>query len=451
MDTASNLTVMSAKSRKRVLLTTPTWEGVIPFFQNRRRHKPKISEMTSKRELLELCMNAELQMDFEWPFGAIHILQANIPSVDILDYPSMEEYEERLRSGKYDVVAMSFYRFNVPRVLEMARMARNYGVRELWAGNYGANTPGLEGIFDRIIDSDGVAQMKELVEGEQLELRRHPVLKGTMLRGVPIGYLYTGVGCRYQCKFCPTTTFMPDPFYTPIEEIRRILDIYVASGINTVSILDETFLQDRGHSDLVIQELSKRQLMWHCTSRVTLLAGRIKELHRAGLRSVYTGVETLANHTLTTYVKGQTVQSILKLFKELNDVGVTTTITYIFGFEFDTAESILEAVDIIKNDIRPFCVSILVLTPHTNSQMAHIEPLVFDRDDMHYDSQHLVWQHPTLSADDLYQLLTIAHRETVHPRNLVKKRIVERMKALEAGDTALFSDRMRSVHAERVS
>ena len=60
-------------------------------------------------------MNAEVQMDFEWPYGAIHILKENIPSIDIMDYPSMDEYEARLRDGNYDVVAFSFYRFNVLR------------------------------------------------------------------------------------------------------------------------------------------------------------------------------------------------------------------------------------------------------------------------------------------------------------------------------------------------
>ena len=245
-------------------------------------------------------------------------------------------------------------------------------------------------VFDRIIDSDGVAGMKALVNGETIDYRRHPVLMGTMMKGVPVGYLYTGVGCRYQCKFCPTTTFMPDPFYTPMEEIRRVLDVYVQNGVQSVTILDETFMQDREHSEQVIKEMHKRGLIWHCTSRVTLLAGRIKELHKMGMRSIYTGVETLANHTLKSYTKGQTVGSILNLFKELNDMGMTTTITYIFGFEFDTAESILEAIDIIKNEIRPFCLSLLVLTPHTNSQMAHVEPLIFDTDDTHYDSQYLV-------------------------------------------------------------
>ncbi len=450
MISEDSLTVVRSpnKPKRRVLLTTAVSEGVVPFFQNRRRHKVRISEVTDRRQLLELCMNAEIQLDFEWPFGGIHILKENVPSMDILDYPTMDEYEARLNEGKYDVVAFSFYRFNIPQIKKMVALARNYGVQEVWAGNYGANSPELNGVFDRTFPSDGVEAMKGLVEGTPLEYRRHPLLQGTTMKGVPVGYLYTSVGCRYLCKFCPTTTFMPDPFYTPIEEIRRVLDVYVRNGVQSITILDETFLQDREHSNQVIEELRKRELIWHCTSRVTLLRGRIKELRESGLRSIYTGVETLTNENLKSHSKGQSVSIILDLFKELNDIGMVTTMTYILGFETDTAESILEAGEIIRNELRPFCLSLLVLTPHTNSQIETVESRIFDHDPTHYDSQHLVWEHPHLTPEDIYELLWITHRDTVHPRNLVKKRIIERMKAVEAGAPPLFSERVTESYGQ---
>jgi hypothetical protein len=117
--------------------------------------------------------------------------------------------------------------------------------------------------------------------------------------------------------------------------------------------------------------------------------------------------------------------------------------------EFDTTESILEAIDVIKNDIKPFCLSVLVLTPHTNSQMEHIERLIVDQDPTHYDSQHLVWKHPHLSPEDLYELVSLAHIETLHPRNIFKKRIIDRMKAIEAGSPPLFSEGVNAIYREQ--
>ena len=119
----------------RVLLTTATWEGIIPFFTCRKEHNIKLKEIHEKDDMLQLCMNTEYQLGFEWPNGALRMIKENVHSIDILDYPSMEEYETLLNEVDYDVVAFSFRRRNIPQIMNMVKMARNYGVKETWAGN----------------------------------------------------------------------------------------------------------------------------------------------------------------------------------------------------------------------------------------------------------------------------------------------------------------------------
>ena len=132
------------KVNMRVLLSTPPWNGIIPFFTCRKEHNLKLHEILEKDDLLQLCMNSEYQLGYEWPNGALQLIKENVPSIDILDYPSIEEYETRLNEVNYDVVAFSFRRKDVPQIVNMVKMARNYGVKETWAGNYGANSPGME-------------------------------------------------------------------------------------------------------------------------------------------------------------------------------------------------------------------------------------------------------------------------------------------------------------------
>lgn len=433
----------------RVLLTTPPWKGLIPFFTWRKEHNIKIHEINDKNDLLQLCMNTEYQLGFEWPNGALWMIKENVPSIDILDYPSMEEYETRLNEVNYDVVAFSFRRRNIPQIVNMVKMARNYGVKETWAGNYGANSPGMEKYFDRIFIGDGIRPLKSIIEEKSLEYLRHPILIGKIFFRYPVGFLYTAIGCRYKCKFCSTRNFIPKPLYIPIKEIRRVLDIYTRHGIQTVTILDETFLQDREKSRLVIRELNNRGILWHCTTRINLLKGRIKELYKKGMRSVYTGVESLTNHTLRTYTKGHTITHILDVFKGLNDLDIKTTVSYILGYEFDTIESILDSIEIIKNEIKPFCNPCLVLTPHVNAQITSLEPLVVDKDPTHYDTRHLVWKHPHLSPEDIRELLWIAHKETVHPRNLINRKIVEKLKKIESSKSPLFSNKVSKIYKMR--
>jgi radical SAM superfamily enzyme YgiQ (UPF0313 family) len=432
----------------RVLLTTPTYEGVIPFFTCRQKYDTKLDDIHDRDDLLQLCMNSEYQMGWEWPNGALAIIKENVPSIDTLDYPSFEEYERSLDENKYDAVAFSFYRRDMPRIIKMAEMARRYGVKELWAGNYGANSPGTDRIFDRIIPGEGVEPMKSLVEGKTFEKLRHPVVIGRIFYRFPVGYLYTAIGCRYKCKFCSTKNFIPEPKYFPIEEVCRVLDIYVREGIRTVTILDETFLQDRKRADEVIRALHERGLMWHCTTRINLLMGRIKELYDMGMRSVYTGIESLSDKTLKVYTKGHSLSKVYDVFKELNDMNIRTTVSYILGYEFDTVDSLLESFDLLKNVIRPFCNPFLVLTPHMNSKIAHLEPLIDDHKHDHYDTRHLVWKHPHLAPEDIRELLWLAHKETVHPKNHMNKKIVKKLSDLESAGP-LFSHRVYSRYRQR--
>lgn len=433
----------------RVLITTPPRKGIIPFYTCRKEFNVEIEDIHDKDDLLQLGINSEYQLGTEWPNGGLHFIKANVPSVDILDYPSIEEYETRLNEGSYDVVAFSFRRKDVPQILNMVKMARDHGVETVWAGNYGANSPGLDGVFDRIFIGEGVQPLKSLIEGRPLDYLRHPMLLGKIWDRFPLGYIYTAIGCRYRCKFCSTRNFIPKPLYVPIEEIRRVLDTYVHHGVKTVTILDETFLQDSKRSERVIQELSKRRLTWHCTTRINLLRGRVKQLYEKGMRSIYTGIESLTNHTLSSYKKGQTTRAILDVFNELNDFDIRTAISYIMGYEFDTAESILESIEIIKNEIKPFCSVYLVLTPHTNAGLTHLEPLVVDHDSTHYNTRHLVWKHPHLSPEDIRELLWIAQKETLHPRNNINRRIIDKVKQIESKESPLYSERIQDIYRTR--
>ena len=62
-------------------------------------------------------------------FGA-QLIKANFPEIDFLEYPSWEEYKKVLSTG-YDIVGISFYVFKAPAAFEMARVAREYGVKEV--------------------------------------------------------------------------------------------------------------------------------------------------------------------------------------------------------------------------------------------------------------------------------------------------------------------------------
>ena len=80
-------------------------------------------------------------------FG-LRFLRQNIPGIEILEYPTRAEYRQALERG-WDAVGFSFYLEESNQILQMAQQARDAGVARLWAGNYGALTPGAAGQLRR--------------------------------------------------------------------------------------------------------------------------------------------------------------------------------------------------------------------------------------------------------------------------------------------------------------
>lgn len=421
----------------KVLLTTPTIDNITIFkyFDRRAIH---LKDISSKDDLLYLCNNVEYQVGFEWPNVALLFIKENIPSIDILDYPTMEEYRNTIENGNYDAVAFSFYTISVDKIVEMAGMARECGVKEIWAGNYGATTPGYERYFDRIFKGHGEALLKPIIEGKELTYRRHPIILGHwgfLSMKKKIGFLYTLTGCRYRCKFCPTTNYIGDVLYFPIEEVYRVIDEYYKMGVEHVMIMDENFLQDWEHSHKTIMKLQERDMTWQCLARVDNIKGRVRELKKLGFRSAELGIESLNSSTLKEYKGGAfKIKDIIELFDELQDNGLTVVMSYILGYPSDTEESFLDAVDIIKNLKASFCTVFTALTPYCNTNLVDLEEKIVDRDPRHYDGYHLVFRHPHLEPEQVRNLFWKAHESTIHPLNSKKKRIIERWRELKEND-----------------
>ncbi len=125
---------------------------------------------------------------FYWPriqsFG-LRFLKQNIPELEILEFPTWEEYQKKLEEG-WDVVGLSFYLSETHEALEMVDAARRANVGEVWAGNYGALTPEIQDKFDKIFVGYSEHQLAPFF-GRQIKDILHPPL---------IEYLNTPFGIK---------------------------------------------------------------------------------------------------------------------------------------------------------------------------------------------------------------------------------------------------------------
>jgi radical SAM superfamily enzyme YgiQ (UPF0313 family) len=151
-------------------------------------------------------------------------------------------------------------------------------------------------------------------------------------------------------------------------------------------------------------------MRWWVDSRAELIWRSLDDWTSRGLSLTVYGVESVRASILDKMKKGTTVELIRDLEARLGEKGVFTIATYMLGHEDDTFDSILEDLITIRQigfDVH----QITVLTPFPKTELwSEVERKygIFDRDPRHYNTRHLVWNHPHISPRQMHYLQQIA-------------------------------------------
>jgi radical SAM superfamily enzyme YgiQ (UPF0313 family) len=341
-------------------------------------------------------------------FG-LRFLRQNLPEIEILEYPTRAEYVQTLKRG-WDAVGFSFYLEESNRILEMAEEAHRAGVRQLWAGNYGALTPSLQGSFDQVFNGYSEEAVAQTL-GKTIESVQHPPLvAGFRLPGgwpMPVGILFTTRGCSFQCTFCQTTAFAPRPKAIPLEAIERAVRFYVQHGIRYALILDENFGNIPEHAEAVIELLARYGIRWVVQSRVDLFLRNFEAWLEMGMEGALFGIESFHQEVLKQIHKGEKVEAVMELAGRLNRAGRYAQGYYIIGFPSETPESIQEDLKTLAG-LELDVTQITIVTPHPRTQLwGELEAKygIFEKDWAKFDTKHLVWGHPNCGPGSLEALL----------------------------------------------
>ncbi len=346
-------------------------------------------------------------------FGLRFIQETVDYPIDVLEYPTRKDYENALEHG-YDVVGISFMTFKVTEAIKMAQMAREYGVKELWGGGYGVDTPiDLNKHFHRLFRGHAEDDVSLALTGKPAGPKKHPefvvdailpFMKNRM------GYLITSMGCDAGCKFCPATTYMPKRIEIPLEEIERVLDKYAELGVPGVFIFDDNFAVGSDFSQRVINMLHERNILFWFESRADDIQGRVEELAEKGLFGVCVGMESLRDEDLEQSHKRESVKQILEVMKELKENDVWFMSTYMYGWDHDTPESIEEQLKKISSLEIPYFQP-MVMTPFPGSIIwKEWKDRIVDWDWSHYTHQYLVFDHPHITPQQAQDALEKSYK-----------------------------------------
>ncbi len=342
---------------------------------------------------------------------ALRFIKQNLPEVEILEYPTWDEYEHAL-AHSWDVVGFSFYINDIYKIKEMIKFARDNSVPELWGGNYGVLTKGMEKLLDR-----GFIGYSEPEIAKYLKKKLTPIIHPPIINDLEFGpfnvtrfgVLFTTRGCTHSCKFCQTPVFQPNSEVVPLESLEKVVKYYKDVGINFIGIFDENFGLHRKHAGEVVKILNKYNMYWACMARAEYVAKQVRTWTANGGKFVGAGVgiESFNAEALQDMNKKFDPKKIIADLLTIKENNIGILGYYIIGFENETERSIKRNLIKLK-DLKIDLNQITIVTPLPKTQLWNdIESKygIFEDDYTKYDTKHLVWHHPNLSKERLEGLM----------------------------------------------
>ncbi|MBZ5615785.1 MAG: radical SAM protein [Acidobacteriia bacterium] len=346
----------------------------------------------------------------------LRFIKENLPQIQILEFPSQQEFGRVLRQG-WDVVGFSFFTFETAEILRMADCARKAGVRELWAGNYGALNPLIACAFDKVMIGYAEAQIGEQFGASAGELAPPALIDnfGIVPLGAELirtGWLSTARGCPMKCTFCQTPSFASRVVTLSLDSIERALRYYKKNSVRLILVFDEDFGIAREHSREVAVLLRKSGLPWVVGTRSDILEGRFDEWYESGMVGVNLGVESMDPDSLVDVRKALSIDQTIRTMEKVNRHDCVMIGSYMIGFERDTVSSVTRNLRELRR-LRPDFMKVFVLTPFPKTLLwDHVERQygIDCSDWSKFNAKHLVWNHPQLSEADAQALLSQAYR-----------------------------------------
>jgi radical SAM superfamily enzyme YgiQ (UPF0313 family) len=357
---------------------------------------------------------------------ALSCIKQNIPGIEILQFPTWEEYEKKLSQG-WDIVGFSFYSAQTQRVARMAKAARDAGVKELWGGNYGITTPGALGLFDKVFPGYAEHDIADYLGVKIDRLRHPPIIDTWYIRPLPfrvqrVGQMQSQRGCPMKCTFCQTPRWAPRSTPIPLESVDETLRYFKEHGVDWVGIHDESFGLLEDHSREVVKLLKKYRLFWTTQTRVETATKFLDEWCDAYLMGFGVGIENVDPQTLKDWHKNLSPQALLDLADEVHRKNRYIFGYYILGNANATYESTIAEIEAVtRYDIDYIWMTILTPFPDTPLwEEIDNKYGIFEKDWDKFDTKHLTWNHPHIKPGQMEKLLDFACESVGSTKRLSK-------------------------------
>ncbi|MCE5215093.1 MAG: B12-binding domain-containing radical SAM protein [Methanobacterium sp.] len=162
--------------------------------------------------------------------------------------------------------------------------------------------------------------------------------------------MITSRGCVFNCDYCSSSLIMGKKFRTRspenvVDEIEHLIDRY---KLENIAFMDDTFMLNKIRANDIADEIKDRRLdiSFVASSRVDMVdKNLLMKLKKAGLKTLYYGVESGSQRVLDLMKKGITLKQAEEAVKSAKEVGLEVLTSFILGFPGETLEEINKTIN----------------------------------------------------------------------------------------------------------
>ena len=193
-----------------------------------------------------------------------------------------------------------------------------------------------------------------------------------------LGFLVSSRGCPYKCIFCSNRVTTGRQYrFRSAEAIVHELDILCHKYHQShVVFVDDNLLVNKNRIYQLIGEIKKNRLDKKMTYGFQARGDNVsykllQDLHDAGFKNIFYGLETASEEIMNTIKKGETVAQCVEAVKMAKKIGFHVSATFIYGLPGETPQNRIDCLR-LSRELKLDMVRYNNATPYPGTELYEI-------------------------------------------------------------------------------
>lgn len=373
--------------------------------------------------LIAPCLDQEQRPDsMDIPQLTLSLIAALTPpehEIEIVE----EVYGQQINfDGDYDVIGISIMTQTCIRGYLVANEFRKRGKTVVFGGIHATALPEeakrysdavvigeAEGLWNVVLEDIKHHRLKPFYKLDRLpDLQNHIRPRRDLVKcssgKFSIAPIETTRGCPYNCDFCSVSRF-----FGTRQRHKLIPDILAdieSCEEKNLFFLDDNITGDKRYAKALFTEMIPLKKIWvgQASVQVANDPELLRLAYKSGCRALLIGFESMADNGISQYRKTlKTIDENVNAVKKLQDNGIMTMASLIFGLDSDTTEVFDVAYDFLTHSKAAFFQA-CVMTPYPGTPVFHKlreQGRILTDDWRRYDASKVIIRPENISPETL--------------------------------------------------